>query len=51
MAFDSYAFSIMKLAYRSICEAYAHMTMPAEGLSAAIVDQFPENFGRNEMPT
>src|SRR5690606_40455090 len=35
----------------SIREAYAHMTMPAAGLSAAIVDQFPEEFSAAEMPS
>jgi len=49
-AFDSYVAGDYETAYASIREAYAHMTMPAAGLSAAIVDQFPEQFGAGEMP-
>src|SRR5690606_30953997 len=45
VAFDSYAAGDYDTAYNSIREAYAHMTMPAAGLSAAIVDQFPDQFG------
>lgn len=51
MAFDSYVAGDYETAYSSIREAYAHMTMPAAGLSAAIVDQFPEEFGATEMPS
>ncbi len=51
MAFDSYAAGDYETAYSSIREAYAHMTMPAAGLSAAIVDQFPEELGATEMPS
>ena len=50
-AFDSYVAGDYETAYSSIREAYAHMTMPAAGLSAAIVDQFPEEFGATEMPS
>ncbi|MBT2570846.1 hypothetical protein J7I83_09565, partial [Planococcus sp. ISL-110] len=50
-AFDAYAAGDYETAYSSIREAYAHMTMPAAGLSAAIVDQFPEEFGATEMPS
>ncbi|WP_227396361.1 copper amine oxidase [Jeotgalibacillus aurantiacus] len=49
-AFDSYVAGDYETAYSSIREAWAHMTMPAAGLSAAIVDQFPDQFGGGEMP-
>ncbi|KAA0956399.1 copper amine oxidase [Planococcus sp. ANT_H30] len=49
-AFDSYVAGDYDAAYSSIREAYAHMQMPAAGLSAAIVDQFPDQFGATEMP-
>ncbi|AJD89509.1 hypothetical protein JMA_01920 [Jeotgalibacillus malaysiensis] len=48
-AFDSYVAGDYQTAYSSIREAWAHMTMPAAGLSAAITDQFPDQFG-GEMP-
>lgn len=51
VAFDSYVAGDYETAYSSIREAYAHMTMPAAGLSAAIVDQFPEEFSSTEMPS
>lgn len=51
VAFDSYVAGDYETAYSSIREAYAHMTMPAAGLSAAIVDQFPEEFSAAEMPS
>ncbi|MDN7245258.1 copper amine oxidase [Planococcus shenhongbingii] len=51
VAFDSYAAGDYDTAYNSIRQAYAHMTMPAAGLSAAIVDQFPDQFGVAEMPS
>ncbi|OHX51623.1 copper amine oxidase [Planococcus faecalis] len=50
-AFDSYVAGDFDAAYSSIREAYAHMQMPAAGLSAAIVDQFPDQFGATEMPS
>ena len=50
-AFDSYVAGDYETAYASIREAYAHMTMPAAGLSAAITDQFPEEFGEAAMPS
>ncbi|PSL36345.1 hypothetical protein B0H99_107166 [Planomicrobium soli] len=50
-AFDSYVAGDYETAYSSIREAYAHMTMPAAGLSEAIVDQFPEKFSAAEMPS
>ncbi|MFP3322650.1 copper amine oxidase [Planococcus sp. SIMBA_160] len=50
-AFDSYVAGDYETAYASIREAYAHMNMPAAGLSAAITDQFPEQFGEAEMPS
>ncbi|HSJ39206.1 MAG TPA: copper amine oxidase, partial [Planococcus sp. (in: firmicutes)] len=50
-AFDSYVAGDYETAYASLRESYAHMTMPAAGLSAAIVDQFPEEFGGAEMPS
>ncbi|WP_100374278.1 copper amine oxidase [Bacillus sp. FJAT-45037] len=49
-AFDSYVVGDYETSYNSIREAYAHMTMPAAGLSEAIVDQFPEQFAGIEMP-
>nr|WP_236610258.1 hypothetical protein [Planococcus halocryophilus] len=50
-AFDSYVAGDFDAAYSSIREAYAHMQMPAAGLSAAIVDQFPDQFSATEMPS
>ncbi len=50
-SFDSYVAGDYEAAYSSLREAYAHMQMPAAGLSAAIVDQFPEQFGAAEMPS
>jgi hypothetical protein len=50
-SFDSYVAGDYDAAYSSLREAYAHMTMPAAGLSAAIVDQFPEQFKGTEMPS
>lgn len=49
-SFDSYAAGDYDAAYNSMREAWAHMTMPAAGLSAAITDQFPEQFGAAAMP-
>ncbi len=49
-SFDSYVAGDYDAAYASMREAYAHMTMPAAGLSAAITDQFPAQFGGAEMP-
>ncbi|WNS80651.1 copper amine oxidase [Domibacillus sp. DTU_2020_1001157_1_SI_ALB_TIR_016] len=49
-AFDSYVAGDYETAYSSIREAYAHMSMPAAGLSAAIVDQFPDKFSGEAMP-
>lgn len=51
MAFDRYVAGDYEAAYASIREAYAHMAMPAAGLSAAITDQFPEEFGEAAMPS
>ena len=51
VAFDSYVAGDYETAYASIREAYAHMTMPAAGLSAAITNQFPEEFGEAAMPS
>lgn len=50
-SFDSYVAGDYEAAYGSLREAYAHMQMPAGGLSAAIVDQFPDQFGAAEMPS
>ena len=49
-SFDSYVAGDYDAAYNSMREAYAHMTMPAAGLAAAITDQCPEQFGAAEMP-
>lgn len=49
-SFDSYVAGDYEAAYNSMREAWAHMTMPAAGLSAAITDQFPEQFGAAAMP-
>lgn len=49
-SFDAYVAGDYETAYNSMREAYAHMTMPAAGLAAAITDQFPEQFGGAEMP-
>lgn len=50
-AFDSYVAGDYERAYASIRGAYAHMTMPAAGLSAAITDQFPDEFGEAVAPS
>lgn len=49
-SFDAYVAGDYETAYSEMRSAYAHMTMPAAGLSAAITDQFPEQFGGAEMP-
>lgn len=49
-SFDAYVAGDYETAYAEMRSAYAHMTMPAAGLSAAITDQFPEQFGGAEMP-
>ncbi|WP_422124274.1 copper amine oxidase [Planococcus sp. X10-3] len=49
-SFDAYVAGDYETAYAEMRAAYAHMTMPAAGLSAAITDQFPEQFGAAEMP-
>lgn len=49
-SFDAYAAGDFETAYAEMRAAYAHMAMPAAGLSAAITDQFPEQFGGAEMP-
>lgn len=49
-SFDAYVSGDYETAYAEMRAAYAHMTMPAAGLSAAITDQFPEQFGGTEMP-
>ncbi|WP_058309177.1 LPXTG cell wall anchor domain-containing protein [Gracilibacillus massiliensis] len=52
-AFDNYVEGNYQEAYDHVREAYAHMFIPAKGLSGAFVDQFPENFKDNmpsEMP-
>ncbi|WP_203333772.1 copper amine oxidase [Planococcus beigongshangi] len=49
-SFDSYVAGDYDAAYKSMREAYMHMTMPSAGLAAAITDQFPEQFGGAEMP-
>lgn len=52
-AFDSYVEGDYETSYDNLREAYAHMFGVGEGLSGAIVDQFPENFESgmpNEMP-
>ncbi|WP_144838168.1 copper amine oxidase [Metaplanococcus flavidus] len=49
-SFDAYVAGDYETAYSEMRAAYAHMTMPAAGLSAAITDQFPEQFGGAEMP-
>ncbi|WP_342526522.1 copper amine oxidase [Chryseomicrobium sp. FSL W7-1435] len=49
-AFDLYVEGDYEGAYSNLREAYAHMLMPSEAISGAIVDQFPENFKGGEMP-
>lgn len=43
-AFDSYVNKDYATTYASVREAYAHMYMTGDGLSAAIVAQFPDKF-------
>ena len=50
MAFDSYVEGDFDTAYSSVREAIHHMYMPAEGLAAALVAQFPEEFESDAMP-
>ena len=50
-AFDSYVVEDYATAYENVRTAYAHMLNPSKGLSAAFVDQFPENFVATKMPT
>ena len=49
-AFDLYVEGDYEGAYSNLREAYAHMLMPSEAISGAIVDQFPENFQGGAMP-
>ncbi|MDR7071225.1 copper amine oxidase [Fictibacillus barbaricus] len=49
-SFDAYAAKDYDTAYEKAREAYAHMLMPAKGLSGAFVDQFPDKFQEN-MPS
>ncbi|WP_425545184.1 copper amine oxidase [Guptibacillus hwajinpoensis] len=50
-AFDSYTAEDYEAAYDSVREAYAHMYKPAKGLSGAFVNQFPDKFAMEAMPT
>ncbi|MGE6202274.1 copper amine oxidase [Guptibacillus hwajinpoensis] len=50
-AFDSYTTEDYDAAYDSVREAYAHMYKPAKGLSGAFVNQFPDKFAMEAMPT
>ena len=43
-AFDSYNAGEFETAYDQLREAYGHMFGVGEGVSGAVVDQFPENF-------
>ena len=49
-SFDAYAAGDYTTAYSTAREAYAHMQMPAKGLSGAFVDQFPAKF-QGTMPS
>ena len=49
-AFDQYVAGDYEASYASLRGAYAHMLMPAEGLSQTIVNQFPEKFSGQSMP-
>ncbi|AYC30422.1 copper amine oxidase [Paenisporosarcina cavernae] len=49
-AFDSYVAGDYETAYSALRESYAHMLMPSEALSGAIVDQFPDKFAGSSMP-
>lgn len=49
-AFDQYVAGDYEASYASLRAAYAHMLMPAEGLSQTIVNQFPEKFSGQSMP-
>ncbi|MBB6448212.1 hypothetical protein HNR44_000161 [Geomicrobium halophilum] len=48
-AFDAYVEGDFETTYDQVREGIHHMYMPAEGLSAAIVAQFPEDFAGEEM--
>ncbi|SDI47898.1 copper amine oxidase [Natribacillus halophilus] len=49
-AFDSYVEGDFDTAYDNVREGIHHMYMPAEGLAAAVVTQFPEDFDGEAMP-
>lgn len=49
-AFNTYTEKDYATTYPTIHEAYEHMFMVGEGLSGAIVDQFPQKF-QSQMPT
>ncbi|MGB2992353.1 MAG: copper amine oxidase [Paenisporosarcina sp.] len=49
-AFDQYVAGDYEASYASLRGAYAHMLMPAEGLSQTIVNQFPDKFSGQSMP-
>ncbi len=49
-AFNSYVAGDYEMAYASVRESYAHMTLPAAGLSAAVVEQFPGKFTVKRTP-
>ncbi|UFT99051.1 copper amine oxidase [Radiobacillus kanasensis] len=50
-AFDSYVAGDYEKAYEYEREAISHMHMVAKGLSAAIVDQFPDKFNNTKAVT
>lgn len=49
-AFDQYVAGDYEASYASLRESYAHMLMPAEGISQTIVNQFPDKFSAQSMP-
>ena len=49
-AFDSYAMEEYDMAYDDVREAYGHMFGVSEGVSGAIVTQYPEQFESDMMP-
>ena len=49
-AFDSYTMEEYDMAYEDVREAYGHMFGVGEGVSGAIVAQYPEQFEGDMMP-
>jgi hypothetical protein len=49
-AFDSYTMEEYDMAYEDVREAYGHMFGVGEGVSGAVVAQYPDQFESDMMP-